>query len=29
MDGYMLTMGYVLLSVLAVACVALIASWYD
>jgi hypothetical protein len=29
MDGYMLTMGYVLLSVLAVAFVALIASWFS
>lgn len=29
MDGYMPTMGYVLLSVLAVAFVALIASWFS
>jgi len=29
MDGWLLVMGYVLLSVLAVAFVGLIASWYD
>jgi len=29
MDGYMLTMGYVLLSVLAAAFVALIVSWFS
>jgi len=29
MDGYMLTMGYIILSVLAVLFVGLVASWYD
>ena len=29
MDGYMLTMGYIMLSVLAVAFVGLLASWLD
>lgn len=29
MDGWLLVMGYIILSVLAVAFVGLIASWYD
>ena len=29
MDGYMLTMGYIMLSVLAVAFVGVMASWLD